>query len=240
MCRREPRTQRRLEDVEGRLDDVEDALAVDARRERQLECARRPRTAQRDADGTERGTPPCRRPGRRAARRRRAPPTPPSRCGSGRGRADRRAARASPRAAPEALQRELLLLVHRRIDRPARRVAIAPLAADRHLVARDAALRQPASEELLGPPVAPRRRRGSGRRRRAPRRAPRHSARTWRPGYARPGQIACPAERDVAGAADGGEAEAEARHLEAASRPSSPSLDRHSALTARRPPCCAR
>ena len=58
VCRREPRTQRRLEDVEGRLDDVEDTLAVDARRERQLECARRRRTAQRDPDGTEGGTPP--------------------------------------------------------------------------------------------------------------------------------------------------------------------------------------
>ena len=60
--------QRRLEDVERRLHDVEDALAVDARRERQLERARRLRAAQREPDGAERAARVAPRRARRAAR----------------------------------------------------------------------------------------------------------------------------------------------------------------------------
>src|SRR5262249_6104368 len=56
----------------------------------------------------------------------------------------------------EARMRELLRLVHGRVHPPASRVAVAPLAPDRERLARHASLGEPAGEELLGPPVAPR------------------------------------------------------------------------------------
>ena len=98
--RREQRQQRRLEHVDGRLHGVEDALAVDAGRERERE-----RRVSAVAPLSE--SPSARQvPARRAATMRgeqrlvgRGTPTPRSRCGSGRGRAARRGARGSRRAA---------------------------------------------------------------------------------------------------------------------------------------------
>src|SRR6185369_3709729 len=54
----------------------------------------------------------------------------------------------------EALQRELLLLVDGRLDVPAGRVPIPPLAADGDVVRRDCARGEPARQELLRPSVA--------------------------------------------------------------------------------------
>src|SRR2546428_11893993 len=56
----------------------------------------------------------------------------------------------------EARERELLLLVHGRVDAPVRGVAVAPLAPDGDRPGPDGALAEPARQELLRAPVAAR------------------------------------------------------------------------------------
>src|SRR5262249_41301025 len=111
---------------------------------------------------------------------------------------------------PEAPDRQLLLLVDRRVDRPACSVAVAPLAPDRDGVARHPALGEPATEVLLGTAVAAR---GVHVADSGGTRGVEHlgAARVERFGRALEVEVTPPAQRDVSGPADGGQPEAEPR-----------------------------
>ena len=116
----------------------------------------------------------------------------------------------------EARERQFLLLVYRSIDRPARRVPVAPLAADRQGVRCHTTVGEPARQELLGAAVAA----GdvdvadAGRVRRVEQLCGASEQRVGRPCR---GQVPGAAEVDVRRPPDGSEPEAEARDAEARS-----------------------
>jgi hypothetical protein len=141
-------------------------------------------------------------------------PDSPSRCGSVEVEAVAEKAATLRELGREARERQLFLLVDGRVDAPAGRVSVAPLAADRERIRRHCTLSKPSREELLGAPVAARDvdvadAGGAG--------GVQHvgDARVHR--VRRPlRQVVRAAERDVAGSRDRGEADADPRHRQPA------------------------